>query len=244
MRYELYECVGGSLDDADCRMKSDDLAEIKAFARAYDCGEDCCLRLLDKEQYNYRGNYLEISFARVLPADELKQVAAEIAKLEKRKAEIYAASLNAPPDEKVCDDSLAEMLAEYASGGFIEYPLTITGITYKKCVPVEATCHSGKFVAVRPVGEKHGGRTYLGLHLGDVATQVGAFHHRDTGVLAIGQWMHNPAIWVFDLGRVVFGYESWWGVIDGPEDLRKITDADIDDVWYVLALKSLYQDKS
>jgi hypothetical protein len=51
--------------------------------------------------------------------------------------------------------------------------------------------------------------------------------------------MHNPAIFVPTLGKLLYGCELWWSKISSPDDLRTISDADIDNVWYVQALKSL-----
>jgi len=59
----------------------------------------------------------------------------------------------------------------------------------------------------------------------------------------IGQEMGNPAMWVPDLNRVVMGWESWWGEIKSEEDLRQISDADIENVWYVKAIKALTEKK-
>ena len=88
------------------------------------------------------------------------------------------------------------------------------------------SCDPGSFVSVRPCGDEYEDKTYLGLYVGEVA---------------IGDTMslHNPCIWVPDLKQYIFGCESWWGVIDSEDDLRKITDADIENVWYVRALKEL-----
>lgn len=47
----------------------------------------------------------------------------------------------------------------------------------------------------------------------------------------------NPAIFVPDLNRVVWGMESWWGPIESKEKLHQITDEDISNVWYVKAAK-------
>lgn len=49
----------------------------------------------------------------------------------------------------------------------------------------------------------------------------------------------NPAIWVPDQNRIVWGMGSWWGIIEKEEDLKKITNQDIENVWYVKALKAL-----
>lgn len=48
-------------------------------------------------------------------------------------------------------------------------------------------------------------------------------------------------IFVPDLMKVVLGVESWWDTIDKPEDLKQITDVDIQNVWYVKALKEMAQ---
>ena len=93
----------------------------------------------------------------------------------------------------------------------------------------------GTFVAVRPVQDD---KTYLGIYLGAFATSItGGFTADGTLVLRFG--LGNPAIWVPSLNRIVRGYESWWGDIESPDDLRQITNADIDNVWYVQALRQL-----
>lgn len=93
----------------------------------------------------------------------------------------------------------------------------------------------GKWVSVRPCD---GDKTYLGVYLGDLNLSPQLSWHSRTKVLSVHPHK-NPAIYVPDLKRVVWGMESWWGVIDKPEDLKKITDADIQNVWYVKALIEL-----
>jgi len=80
----------------------------------------------------------------------------------------------------------------------------------------------GEFVSVRPCGDEHGNKTYLGIYVGDVNIGI-----------------PNPCIWVPDLKEYIFGCESWWGRIKSPEQLRQITDADIENVWYVRALREI-----
>ena len=92
------------------------------------------------------------------------------------------------------------------------------------------SCEPGSFVSVRPCGDEYEDKTYLGLYVGEVA--IG-------GTLS----MHNPCIWVPDLEQYIFGCESWWGKISTAEDLHKITDEDIENVWYVRALKALTVDE-
>ena len=50
-------------------------------------------------------------------------------------------------------------------------------------------------------------------------------------------------IYIPENGRVVFGVESWWGEIKSVDDLKDITDADINSVWYVNALKAMTENE-
>jgi len=99
--------------------------------------------------------------------------------------------------------------------------------------------HVGKFVAIRPVQKDFKQKTYLGLYLGDISHGAEILYDPTQNELKVGNSWGNPAIYVFDLKRIIFGYESWWGVIKDEDDMRKITDADINDIWYVKAIKQL-----
>lgn len=97
----------------------------------------------------------------------------------------------------------------------------------------------GDYVSIRPVSDNPENKTFLGLLLGDVATSISATYITADKQLFLAPAGHNPAIWVPDLNKIVYGYESWWGTIDSVEQLRKISDDDINSVWYVQALKQL-----
>jgi hypothetical protein len=96
----------------------------------------------------------------------------------------------------------------------------------------------GAWVAIRTC-EPSETDTYLGLFLGGVATGFTTAITDDAMELQFSS--HNPAIYVPELNRIVFGYESWWGEIKSPEDMRKITNKDIENIWYVRALKELQE---
>ena len=49
----------------------------------------------------------------------------------------------------------------------------------------------------------------------------------------------NPAIFVPELKKIIFGMESWWGRIENADELKEITNDDIDNVWYVKLLKEM-----
>lgn len=92
-------------------------------------------------------------------------------------------------------------------------------------------------VSVKPCAERFGGRTYLGVLLGEIAQGIsigtkGPELHYDMAY-------HNPAILIPELDEVVFGNASWWGRIRDENHLRQITDEDISNVWYVKALNQI-----
>ena len=125
----------------------------------------------------------------------------------------------------------------------LENPRTIAAIDVpgeliRLETPIFGAKHQGKFVAVRKAGE--GEKTKLGLYLGDLPLGVTAgFRPNDPETLIIQYMRGNPAIFVFDDNQIVYGAESWWGAISNPDQLREITDGDIQNVWYVQALRQL-----
>ena len=42
--------------------------------------------------------------------------------------------------------------------------------------------------------------------------------------------MNNPAIFVFELKKIIYGCESYWSVIDDPNDFNDITKETLDNV--------------
>lgn len=95
------------------------------------------------------------------------------------------------------------------------------------------------YVSVRPAS---GNKTYLGIMIGNAPIYFGSSYNRKTQEIKV-DYHHNPAIFIPDLMTVVLGCESWWGKIEKPEDLQQITDADINNVWYVKALKAMSEGK-
>ena len=95
----------------------------------------------------------------------------------------------------------------------------------------------GSLVKIRPCAEKYENKTYLGFLIGDVA--LGSSITLTENKIQLNFARHNPAIFVPELGEVIFGIASWWGGIKSEEELKEITNSDIDNVWYVKALKSL-----
>lgn len=99
----------------------------------------------------------------------------------------------------------------------------------------------GMLVKIRPCGDEYKNKTYLGFLLGDVATSIG-FGIKD-GKINLSFAGHNPGIFIPELGKVVYGYESWWGEIEDEKEFSEISDSDIQNVWYVKLWKALQENK-
>jgi len=129
----------------------------------------------------------------------------------------------------------------------IEYPITVTSIEWAEHAPYFNGYYGaddiGRLCSVRPVKSiDPEEKTYLGLYLGELRVMgKGWSFNAETGKLTEWPPRPNPAIFVFDLQRIVFGYESWWGIIESAEQLRQITDDDIKNIWYVKAMQQLQE---
>lgn len=118
-----------------------------------------------------------------------------------------------------------------------EYPMEISGI--KKSPPKDINTHkTGSLVQIRPCSDKYEQKTYLGIYIGEVPLETIVGLHTKTNILSVMSHS-NPAIFVPELKKVIFGCESWWGYIRSEEELKQITDKDIDNVWYVQLLKEM-----
>jgi len=126
----------------------------------------------------------------------------------------------------------------------IEYPITVSNIKVNGDLGIKAKSlfspEPGTWVSVRPCDDKCKGKTHLGIYIGAIPLSLSVTIDKLSGgsEITIEPSMHNPAIWVPDLKRVVMGCGSWWAVIKSPEELKTITDSDIENCWYVKALKA------
>lgn len=131
---------------------------------------------------------------------------------------------------------------EHFKSRFIEFPITVNQINtdsgydyYKEKV--------GKLVKIRPCAEEYENKTYLGLFLGSLPTGTPSVsYNRNTQELNVRP-MNNPAVFVFDLNKIIYGYESFWGFIENPEEVKEITDDDIDNIWYMKLLRKMNSDE-
>ena len=99
----------------------------------------------------------------------------------------------------------------------------------------------GSLVKVRPCGDEYKDKTYLGFYLGDMATGFSGKFKEDK--LIIEHSGYDPAIFIPEVGKIVFGYESWWGEVKSEEELKDITDDDISNVWYVKIMRAMSKAK-
>lgn len=103
--------------------------------------------------------------------------------------------------------------------------------------PLCATQLTGKFVKVRPCNKKYSNKTYLGIMIGELALTQSICIEDDA--LTPKLFRYNPAILIPELNEIVYGVESWWGVVESESDLKEISDIDINNIWYVKALSQL-----
>lgn len=122
---------------------------------------------------------------------------------------------------------------------YIEYPLTIQGIENAEIDGHDAK-DCGCLCEVKPCSEEYHGKTYLGFYLGRFPISIYSSYDEKTGILN-NRAMTNPAIFIPELKKIIYGAESWWRKIDKIEDFQGITDEDIENTWYVRLLKEQSQ---
>ena len=125
----------------------------------------------------------------------------------------------------------------------MKFPITVNKIEHRDAMSFFSSGAIGKFVSIRPCGDNPDNLTFLGLYVGDLPISIHLDYKEEGQILTISQGFSNPAIFVFDLNKIVYGAESWWGTIDTEDDLKRITNADIDDIWYVKAMRAMMEEE-
>jgi len=125
----------------------------------------------------------------------------------------------------------------------IKLPITVNEITFESSDTLREKClfrgKCGDMVAVKPCDEEYQGKTFLGVMLGEIALSQMCRFNDESGELTISKAHQNPAMFVPEINAVIYGCGSWWSLIENVEQLRNITDEDIENVWYVKALRQL-----
>lgn len=121
---------------------------------------------------------------------------------------------------------------------YIEYPLTIQGIENQKidCRGLGHRC--GCLCEAKPSGKEYEGKSYIGFYLGDLPIAITSSYDEETGILT-NSTMNNPAIFVPELKKIIYGCESWWREIRSVEDFKGISEEEIENVWYVQMIKGM-----
>lgn len=73
---------------------------------------------------------------------------------------------------------------------------------------------------------------------GELPIQILSSYNPDTGILT-NSTMQNPGIFVPELRKIVYGCGSWWREIKSVDELKAITDEDIENTWYVQLLQNM-----
>lgn len=118
---------------------------------------------------------------------------------------------------------------------FIEYPLTIQGIENQK-IDTRGMYEIGSLCEISPCAKEYEGRNFLGIYIGDLPIGIHTSYDRKSGILN-NFAMTNPAIFVPELKKIIYGMQSWWRIIEKPEDFKGISKEDIENTWYVKMLK-------
>lgn len=122
---------------------------------------------------------------------------------------------NSPISEELCNSCQA------FQSRYIEFPITVSNINlppsdgdlYKKSI--------GSIVRVSPCGEEYKGKSFYGILLGELPYfPTVSFKHNELTF----KMLPNPAIFVPELKKIIYGAESWWervgaGKVD--EDIKK-----------------------
>lgn len=141
-------------------------------------------------------------------------------------------------DERSVNESDCEECPDFSSK-YIEYPITVNKINTQK-IDTSGVYESGSLCEVQPCAEEYAGKSYLGFYLGDLPIGIVTSYRRDTCEINIST-MNNPAIFVPELGKIIYGCESFWREIEDVSDFKGISEEEIQNTWYVKAVKEMFK---
>lgn len=125
----------------------------------------------------------------------------------------------------------------YYKSKYIEYPIKVNKINYDE-FHFDKRRHETMFVAITPCAKEYENKTFLGLYLGDLPCSPTASYNEKCNELTV-KAMHNPAIYVFELGKIIFGMQSWWKPLKSLDEFAAITKEDIESQPYMQALRQM-----
>lgn len=139
--------------------------------------------------------------------------------------------------------AIKETEEKYIFENKFNFPMEIKGIKKSyNFISEDLKYKTGSLVEARPCGEEYQEKTYIGIFLGNLGIDNICRLNKETKELEIIPHT-NPAIFVPELKKIVFGCESWWRKIDSMDEAKDITDEDIENQWYVKLLKGMKEHK-
>jgi len=122
---------------------------------------------------------------------------------------------------------------------YIEYPIEVSKINKPDNKNTGFRSNEiGRLVKISPCSEEYKKKTYLGFYLGDLPIGLYISHNSDSKELNL-KYDTNPAIFIPELRKIIYGMESYWEFIENEEDFKPITDDEISNVWYIKLLKEM-----
>lgn len=122
-------------------------------------------------------------------------------------------------DEKEITEHDCETCPKYRSR-YIEYPIEVSSIELADGVNLYKNS-VGRIVRIKPCLEETEGKEYLGIFLGEMFSFNAVSYKRQEKHLVINPVL-NPAIYIPELKRIVYGYESWWSFMEDEEETQHI----------------------
>lgn len=149
--------------------------------------------------------------------------------------------------KEYCTNEQCEICDQFNSK-YIEYPITVNEIVQ---TPIDATGHSyevGNLCEIRLCSdpqpyvktsddESHINDTYIGIYIGDLPLMITSSFDQKSGTLT-NTAIPNAAFFVPELKRIVYGSESFHRKLDNIDNLKGISNEDIDNIWYVKLLRA------
>lgn len=121
-------------------------------------------------------------------------------------------------------------------------PITIQELVLDSMNIENMDGETGMLVACRPCDEQYKNKTYLGFYLGELpAMQWPSVDKNEQKIRMMT--IRNPAMYIPEINKIIWGAGSWWRKVKTEEDFREITDSDIDNVWYVRLAKKMFDEK-
>lgn len=145
-------------------------------------------------------------------------------------------------DFPVISDEICENCPNFNSK-YIEYPLIINEIKNEEINTKGLFHKTGSLCEIKPCAEEYGGRSYLGFYLGELPIAIQSSFNTETKILT-NRVMPNPAIFVPELKKIIYGCESWWRVIKSVDDFKGVSEEDINNTWYVQALRMMTEENN